>query len=928
MAQEINLIVNNHSYTVSVLPGEKLVHLLRERLGLIGTKVGCGEGRCGSCTVLLNGNPVRSCVFPAEKADGKEIYTIEGVTGSAEDEGELHPLQTAFVTYGAVQCGFCTPGLIMSAYSLLKKNPSPTSDEIRQALRRNLCRCAGYPSIEAAIQAAAKSLQTGEPLKPFEIKTADQSMSVIGKTVIRPDAVDKVTGRALFTDDLTFEGMLFARVKRAHVPHAILRRLSLSKAQALPGVIAVLTAEDIPGEHNHGLVIPDWPALVGVGERVRYVGDAVAILAATTQNIADKAVELIEAEYEPLPILTDPIQALAPDAPQLHKQGNLLKHIKVRKGDVAKGFNQASLTLDHTYHTPTMEHAFMEPECSIAVPNDEGRMEVYVGSQIPYADRDQVAKVLDMPKEDVRIIGQLVGGGFGGKEDIAGQIHSALLAQASGKPVKLLFDRRESMLVHPKRHATQIKIKAGVDDEGRLTAVETLLYGDTGAYASLGEEVMTRATTHSAGPYQIPHTKADCYAVYTNNPPAGAYRGFGVLQSIFAIESMMDELAHQLKVNPFTFRRMNALTEGSRTNTNQKLRSSVGLIECLDKVEEKLRKIAGEDPFEPIYYTRDDQKFVSAWGVAAAFKNTGLGSGALDMSQAEVELFADGTLEVRTSAAEIGQGLVTVLRMIVAEEMMVAPENVHVLVMDTDLTPDGGPTTASRQTYVTGNAARLAAQSLRIHIKAFLAEAYDVTPKQIHFKDGKVHLGEDQLTLKAVAKEMIAGGYTLKVCYEYTAPETQPLGEDGDIHFAFSFAAQATQIEVNLETGKLRVLKVITANDAGRVINPLGFKGQVEGGVMMGISHALMEEFIVEEGEVITDRMARYSIPSIQDTPEIFPFVVEHPTQEGPYGAKGIGEIVSIPTPPAIANALYNAIGLRVDRLPIKTETVRNALEK
>ncbi len=369
------------------------------------------------------------------------------------------------------------------------------------------------------------------------------------------------------------------------LPHAIVKRIDISKARRLPGVAAVLTAADIPGEHNHGLVIYDWPVMVGVGERVRYVGDAVAIVAAETRQIASAALDLIEVEYDPQPVISDPVQARRPDVPALHPAGNLLKHIKVRKGDVEQGFQQSDVILEHTFHTVATDHAFMEPECSIARLTPDGRMEIYVGSQIPYADREQIARALGWPEERVHVVGQLMGGGFGGKEDITGQIHAALLAQATGRPVKLLFDRHESLLVHPKRHATQIRVKIGAKQDGRLTAVETELYGDTGAYASLGEKVLTRATTHSSGPYEVPHAKADCYAMYTNNPPAGAFRGFGVLQSAFAIESMMDMLAERLGIDRLELRRMNALRVGSITNTGQELSESVGLLECIDRVD-------------------------------------------------------------------------------------------------------------------------------------------------------------------------------------------------------------------------------------------------------------------------------------------------------------------------------------------------------
>jgi CO/xanthine dehydrogenase Mo-binding subunit len=599
----------------------------------------------------------------------------------------------------------------------------------------------------------------------------------------------------------------------------------------------------------------------------------------------------------------------------------------VRKGDMAEGFSQAEVILEHTFHTAITDHAFLEPECTIARPTPEGRMEIYVGSQIPYADRNQVARTLGVPDEQVRVIGQLMGGGFGGKEDIAGQIHAALLAQKTGRPVKLLFDRRESLLVHPKRHATQIRVKMGARRDGCLTAVETELYGDTGAYASLGEKVMTRATTHSSGPYEVPHVRADCYAMYTNNPPAGAFRGFGVTQSAFAVEVMMDWLAETLKLDPVELRRMNALQPGSVTNTGQVLHESVGLLECIDRVQAELKRQEPGDPFQP-QIVPEAPHLVRAWGFAVAYKNTGLGGGAPDKAGAEVELYENGTLQVRTASAELGQGLVTVLQMIVAQEFSLPLNKVSVLVMDTDLTPDGGPTTASRQTYVTGNAARLAAQTLRQAIATTLAEKYDQPPERVRFIEGLAQVNGHRIPLGEVVALMRSEGRQARALYEYSAPETQPLGEGGDMHFAYSFAAQAAQVEVNTRTGEARVLKVIVANDVGKALNPLGLQGQVEGGVMMGIGNALTENFIVENGVIFTDRMARYRIPSIAQTPRITSIVVEHPTKEGPYGGKGVGEIVSIPTSPAIVNAIYNAVGVRLDRLPVDQEDILSNISK
>ena len=906
----MELKVNGQPRSVQAGPGEMLSDVLRYQLGLTGTKIACEEAECGTCTVLVNGQPVLSCVYPAQKAAGDSIKTIEGLS----ENGNLHPLQEAFVKFGAVQCGFCIPGQIMTAVALMETNPDPTEAEIRKALKDTLCRCAGYPTIIRSIQAASDSVRTGNPVADPQLPLPSK-MRVIGQVVARPDGVEKVDGSAKFADDYSFPGMLYGATLRAGTPHAILLKLDISAANMAEGVAGILTAEDIPGEINHGLVIKDWPALVGIGEKVRYVGDAVALVVADTPESAQRGLDLIEAEYEDLPVVSDPVQAREADAPDIHENGNLLKHIKVRKGDLEVGFEEADIILEDTYHTAITEHAFLEPECAIARLTDEGRIEVYVGSQIPYADRSQIARCLDMAEDEVRVIGTLIGGGFGGKEDIAGQIHAAMLAKATGRPVKILYDRHESMLVHPKRHATQIRVKLGAKNDGTLVAVETELYGDTGAYASLGEKVMTRATTHSAGPYVVPHVKADCYAMYTNNPPAGAFRGFGVTQSAFAVESMMDDLAEQLELDPIEVRRKNALEVGSLTNTGQELRESAGLIECINQVTARIHDFSQEPFVAQVPQGRPRTR--RAWGIAAAYKNTGLGGGAPDKASAEVELYEDGVVEVRTSSAEIGQGLVAVLQMIAAEELTVPIDRVRVLLSDTDLTPDGGPTTASRQTYVTGNAVRHAADVVKQAVATTLAEHYDVPPAQIEFHEGLAQVNGHQVTLGEAATLMKEEGHDARATYEYWAPSTQALGTGGDMHFAFSFAAQAAEVEVDLDTGEVEVLRVIAANDVGKVINPLGFLGQIEGGVMMGIGNAITEEFIVEKGMVITDRLARYRMPGIMHSPEIISIPVEHPAADGPYGAKGVGEISSIPTTPAITNAVYHACGVRIKSLPV-----------
>lgn len=931
---EIN--VNGVSYSLEEVPGEKLSDLLRLRLGLKGTKVGCGEGRCGSCTVLMDDKPVRSCITRASKAHGKSILTIEGLRAlrpvERQDEHEdlraLHPLQEAFITHGAIQCGFCTPGQLMRAHALLLQNPDPNVSEIREAMNDVVCRCGSYEAIVSAIQAAANSLRTGAAVEPRVVSLGKQDLTHVGKTLIRPDAVAKAIGGAKFTDDLQFEGMLYARVLRAGIPSGILRGLDISEAVQLEGVRSILTAADLKHERLHGVYSKDWPILVGIDERVRYVGDAIAIVAADTQAIADEAITLIKKSIEPRPVISNPMQSAQPDAERLHEKGNLLKQIKVGKGNVDTGFAQADAIVEHIFHTPFMDHLFMEPECSIAVPREDGGMDVYVGSQIPYEDRRQVTKALGLEPEQVRIRGQKTGGGFGGKEDIAGQIHAALLAEATGKPVKLLFTRRESLMVHPKRHATWIKVKLGAKKNGELLAVKTEIYGDTGAYASLGEVVMTRATTHSCGPYIIPNTLSECYAMYTNNPPAGAFRGFGALQAMFGIESAMDMLAEKLGMDPLALRKINALRKGSETNTGHCLEESVGLPECLEAVGNRLQELGISSPWRPQEEEIDGHRMITCWGMSAGFKNTGLGTGADDSSGAIVRLLPAGRLQVMTAASEIGQGMNTTLQLIAAEVLGIAPENINVYLMDTDLTPDGGPTTASRQTYVTGNAVKNAALALKERIKTLLIAKSECESCQFVFNAEGIAAGEKHTGWQEVYEKLQDSPEGTSVEMRYTAPQTYSLEQGGKIHVAYGFAVQALKVGIDLENADVRILQVIAANDAGRVINPLGFQSQVEGGVVMGVGHGIMEEFKVENGIIMSDRMARYEIPRMKDSPTVESLIVEDPTSEGPFGAKGSGELVCLPTPPAIANAVYNAIGLRVDNLPVSKAKIKAWLEE
>ncbi|MDJ0656449.1 MAG: molybdopterin-dependent oxidoreductase [Xanthomonadales bacterium] len=937
----LKLTVNSRAVEIDVPQSRYLAEVLREDLGLTGTKIGCGEAECGICTVLVDGTPVLSCVYPAFKAQGARVETIEGLS----PDGELHPLQQAFLDHGAVQCGICTPGLIMTSKGLIdgcrSDGKAVTADDIRVALKDSYCRCTGYQSVTRAI------LQASGQGSPAEFPESRSETTVIGKPVPNKQARAKVTGAARYTDDYVFPGMLVARTKRAGVPHARIRSIDVGAARDLPGVHAVLTHAEIPGRNLHGLVVADWPVLCA--DKVRYCGDAVAIVAADSEEIAARALDLIQVDYEELPVVSDAIKASRPDSPRVHEghgDGNLLKHIRVDKGDIEAGFAQAHVVVDQTYRTPATEHLFLEPECSIGVPAgyspdqfggaldpDAVRGEtarhdkttIYVGSQIPYQDRDQTASAMGVEPDKVRVVATLMGGGFGGKEDIMGQIHAALLAEETGRPVKMRYSRRESLLVHPKRHATVIRIRSGADREGRLTAVQATLYGDAGAYASLSEKVLTRATTHAAGPYAVPNVKVDCFAMYTNNAPSGAFRGFGVTQSCFAVESNMDMLAEQLDMDPVEFRRRNALEVGSVTSTGQVMRESVGLKECIDKVNGDIRE--GEFRWS---WQEGSRRF--AWGLGLAYKNTGLGGGAPDRASAVVELKLgageNSVAEVRTSSAEMGQGLPAVLAACAAEELGLPYESVMVLLGDTDYCPDGGPTTASRQTFVSGNAARLAARELAGQLKDKAAQELDCSADGIVLVGGQAQAGNKSGD-KAVSLAKLIQDYgqsAFQVRHDYHAPETRPLGSGGDMHFAFGFCAQAALCEVNMDSGEVKVHKVVAAHDVGRAINPLTLAGQIEGGIVMCLGYALTEHYIQEQGRPWTSVMARYKMPSITHAPAITSHIVEHPASTGPYGAKGVGELSSIPTAAAITNAIYRATGVRVRSLPVDQDQLLQAM--
>lgn len=581
--QQVSMIVNGQSITANVDAGLTLLRFLRDNLRLTGTKEGCGQGECGACTVLVNNRAVNSCLIPVVAVDGCEIVTIEGLA----QNGELDALQQAFIDEGAIQCGFCTPGAIMSAKALLLANPHPSEEEIREALSGNLCRCTGYQKIVRAVKVAAGQVP------PVEIAATDES-SVIGQKVRRRDATDKAIGKAVYPDDLFLSGMLYGRALRSAYAHALIKGIDCTAARQAPGVIAVLTAKDIPGINRYGLVYLDQPVLAD--DKVRCYGDALALVVAESEPAAEAALQLIKVDYEELPGVFSAEEGLQAGAPLVHEKSNLVQHTKVRKGDINSGFSQCDVVVENTFHTQCVEHAYLEPECSVAAVDHQGNLTVWTSTQYVFRDRRQIAPVLGLPVNRVRVIQMTTGGGFGGKDDITTEILAGLGALKTGRPVKVRFTREESMRATTKRHPMIIKARLGANREGKLQALEGQIYADTGAYVSLGVYVVKKAGLHLSGPYNIPNIKVDTYTVYTNNPPSGAMRGFGVVQAAFVHESLMDILAERLGMDPWEIRYKNALAPGLSTGTGHVLQDSVGIKATLTEIKKYLESHPLEAP--------------------------------------------------------------------------------------------------------------------------------------------------------------------------------------------------------------------------------------------------------------------------------------------------------------------------------------------
>lgn len=758
------------------------------------------------------------------------------------------------------------------------------------------------------------------------MKAARQEMNVVGKGVKRVDALEKVRGKALFADDLGFKDMLYAKVMRSPLPHARIKKVDTSLAKELKGVRAVLTARDIPGENRIGVLgdpFRDQPVLAD--EKVSYVGDPVAIVAADSKGIAEEAIKLIDVEYEELTPAFDPLEAMRKDAPRVHAGGNIAGHRKIRRGDVKRGFARADVVIEGTYKTPFQEHAYLEPEAGVARVDEKGNVTVWAGTQFPSRVREEIAIVLGLSLSQVRVIQTVTGGGFGAKLDISVHCHIALLALKTGRPVKLVYSRPESIMTSTKRHPFTIKYKTGATKEGKLLAVEVEIIGDTGAYMSYGVAVLTRAAVHATGPYNVPNVKIDAYTVYTNNPICGAMRGFGVFQIAIAHEMQMDKLADRLGLDPIEIRLKNAFDVDSRTATGQLLTHSVGIKKTLQEAQ----RIAGK-------WSRDvlrNEEPTKRRGVGVGVMWYGIGStGRPNPSGAFVELLVDGSVLVLSGCAEIGQGSDTVLAQIAAEVLGTHVENIRVVTADTGVTPWCRSTSGSGQTYISGNAVRLASINARETLLQQTATDFGVKEEELYLANGAICVkGSGQKTPIPEAIKRCRSLGILTLGHGWFNPNTTPLDPEtgeGNPYATYSFATYLAEVEVDFETGEVRVLKLAAFSDVGKAINPIGVEGQLEGGLSMGLGSALMEELIVERGVIKTPTLAQYLIPTSLDMPEdISVSIIEEAEPSGPFGAKGVGEPALIPAAPAILSAIYDAVGARITRLPASSERIFKAIK-
>ncbi len=842
--------------TVKTDKKQSLLRFLRDELHLTSVKDGCSQGACGACTVIIDGAVCKACVPTTDRLEGRHVLTVEGLS-----EWESQVFTYAYGEAGAVQCGFCIPGMVMCTKALLDVNPDPTEEEIKYALRNNYCRCTGYVKIIAAVKLSAKILREGV----IPGKSADDWK--IGSRVHRLDVEEKVMGYGKYPDDFYMENMCYGSALRSKYPRARVLSIDTSKAKALPGVAAVLTAEDIPGENKIGHLKHDQYTLIPVGGLTHYLGDAVALVAAEDMETVEKAKKLIKVEYEVLPMVHNIEEAAAADAPRVfdEEESNVQAYKHVSRGNAQEAIKHAKHVISHHFETPWTEHAFLEPECAVSYIDEDGDVMVISTDQDAYCTYRECSLMLGTDK--VKAENALVGGGFGGKEDMTVQHHAALLAHHTRRPVKVRLTRAESLLIHPKRHHFVMDFTMGCDENGRILGVKAKVASDTGAFASLGGPVLERACTHAAGPYAYENFEIEGTAYYTNNPPAGAFRGFGVTQTCFATETLLNMMADEIGITPWEIRYRNAIRPGGVLPNGQIVDESTGLVETLEAVKEQYdsARAAGK----PV-------------GLACAMKNAGVGVGIPDTGRVKLIVGEDHKLHIYAGASCIGQGLGTVLVQMVVSNTDLKREDIVYERSNTWIAPDSGTTSGSRQTMITGEACLRACRKL-MEAKAGGKTLADLTGQEFY------------------------GEYLAK---------TDPLGADVPnpvSHVAYGYATQVCILDS--KTGKIE--KIVAAHDVGKAVNPLSCEGQIEGGVVMSMGFALREKYPIDENCKPVEKFGALGLFRAHEIPEIEALVIDKPGLNVACGAIGIGEITSIPTAPAITDAYYRLDGERRYSLPI-----------
>ena len=870
---------------VSVEKNQKLLRFLRDELRLTSVKDGCSEGACGTCHVLIDGKATKACVPSTDKLEGKTVLTVEGLS-----DWEKAVYTYAFGKAGAVQCGFCIPGMVISAKALLDTNSAPTREEAAFAIRNNICRCTGYVKIIDAILLAAEIFRSGA------LPEEEEQSYAVGARAVRVDAAEKVRGSGKYPDDVYLDGMLYASAVRSKYPRARVLAIRKEKAEALPGVVGVYTAEDIPGENKVGHLQQDWDTMIPVGKITHYLGDAICLVAAESREILEQAKTLVEIDYEPLKPVFSPTYAMQPFAPLVHESGNLLCEKHVSRGNADQAIRDADYVLMYHYETPYTEHAFLEPECAVAYPDGDG-VSILSSDQGTYDTAREVSHMLGIPKEKVRVTNLLVGGGFGGKEDMTVQHHAALAAYLTGRPVKVRLSRKESMLVHPKRHPMKVTITMGCSRDGLIQGVKAEVVADTGAYASLGGPVLERACTHAAGPYHYENFEITGRAYYTNNPPAGAFRGFGVTQTCYAMEMTLTKMAHELGISPWEIRYRNAIRPGQVLPNGQVAPPSTGLVETLEAVKELC----------------EQNKNV---GIACAMKNAGVGVGIPDTGRCIVAV-KDGKVHIRSGASCIGQGLGTVLTQIVCTMLHCGREEVVYEAANTVNAPDSGTTSGSRQTLVTGEACRRACQKLLaaagadVKVSDYAGIAHRQGMEMLPGSNGSGSVGTELPAGASVDWKALEGR---EFYGEYLA-KTDPLGtqevENPVSHVAYGYA---THVCVLNDDGTIR--EIDAAHYVGKAINPLSCEGQIEGGVTMALGFTLTEHYPLYDC-IPSAKFGTLGLFRADQVPPIHSILVEKEGQDMAFGAIGIGEITTIPTAPAVAGAYFALDGEMRTSLPL-----------